>query len=89
MVVKMKQHGLTFRTPTGIVWIDTTHLHSIELGVGENEYNHPMYELRVEWYIGGALMPKKYILTSDSVEHIQRYIHERTTIPTVDHQTSD
>lgn len=71
-----KPNGLLVETLSGLVWVCTHHLHTIELNLVRDEMEHTQYELRIEWNLNGTLASKRYTLSQYGAKQAENYIRQ-------------
>jgi len=69
-----KPNGIVVETMSGVVWLSTERLHSVELCLGADELGNAYYELRIEWNLIHGLTSKRYQLTKHGAETIEQFI---------------
>lgn len=72
--------GIVVETTSGLAWVQTEHLHTIEIGLVRDENGEGYYELRLEWNLGNQLISKRYYVTSHGAETVRRFIEGLRTI---------
>lgn len=74
------KRGIVVETTTGLAWIQTEQLHTIEIGLVRDEKGDGYYELRLEWNLGNNLITKRYYVTHHGAETVRTYIERLRTI---------
>lgn len=73
-------HGIVVETTSGLAWVQTERLHTIEIGLVRDENGDGYYELRLEWNLGNQLITKRYYVTQHGAETVREFIEGLRTV---------